>query len=249
MQIIADVSSEQLKMWRTRALVVLFFAIFFPLAFGLSDRDADWALWVTAVATGILALAALGTLIIVFETAKIALSSVDDARKTRHGQLVVDLAKRWDERAVVESQALFGEWENSGLSDLVQVLFNQDVRSPTEEELSDWYTLTLVPDLIETIGVLWSEDAITDAVIYKMWGPLIVSHWHGWQPAIDELRQYDAEFAEASYTYFQKVAERMLRMEQERFAADAAVSLTGGAAPDRDSQADGAPEDGRIAGN
>lgn len=208
----------------------------------------DWLgnpLWVTAAATIGLVAAASATLVVVVKTADVAVSSLRDAEKTRHGQLIVDLSERWDEEGVIESLKFFGAWTNEGLIELVEVLFNQELRPPTEEELDDWYRLTLVPGLMETIGVLAAEDVITDGVIHKMWGPLIVGYWNGWKPAIEQLRRYDNEYAENSYTYFEQLAERMLRRSQEAVGAEQARVFTADAEPVRDSPADAEPEDER----
>src|SRR5204863_209421 len=73
--------------------------------------------------------------------------------------------------------------------------------------------LTAVPDLIETIGVLESENVISTRVIRKMWGPPIISYWRGWRDAVLALRRYDERGAVAAYTYFEAIATKLEAIE------------------------------------
>ncbi len=73
---------------------------------------------------------------------------------------------------------------------------------------------TPVPDLLENIGVLEAEGVLSASLIHRLWGPSIISYWAGWKPAIEEIRKYDEPEAEATFTYFERLARRMAALGQ-----------------------------------
>ena len=75
----------------------------------------DWAAKMTAWGT-------LATALILGVTGFVVWRQLRDAKKTRHGGLLADLSRRWDEPLMVESQRLFARYSTSGIVDLVEKL-------------------------------------------------------------------------------------------------------------------------------
>lgn len=171
---------------------------------------ADSAANVTAAATVGLAVFAL-----------IALGSLADARKTRHGQILAELSRRWDDRFILESAELFGVWSSSGTIKLIDALWGTEAKDPkTDEERADyssnlraWYKLSAYPNLIETIGVFVEEDVVSEEVVYKMWGPSIALAWREWREPVNHLR--DVTRTPEVWQWFEAVGLRMARCEEE----------------------------------
>jgi hypothetical protein len=187
------------------------------------DIDLSAVEWATIlIAFGTLASAAiLGiTAIYIYRSAQNALLALEDARKTRHAELVTDLSRRWDEPLIAESRKLFGK---KTAEELVEVVNEFYVTGDNDDE---YYKLTAWPNLIETIGVLESDGAISPEVIHQMWGGGIIVAWAGWCDAIQALR----ERAERPTTYlnFGRLAEMMEGMEPGR-VSEAEASGTPGA--------------------
>lgn len=160
----------------------------------------------TVVTTGVL-----------IATAVLALRSLSDARRTRHGQLVADLSRRWDDPAVLESLKLFRTtYGTAGTTKLIETLWPPGISWPPgieqdEADLDDWYRLSIYPNVIEAFGVFLSERVISPEVIYKMWGPGIISAWQEWEEPVQRLR--DITETEESWRHFQEVAEAMVAYE------------------------------------
>lgn len=155
----------------------------------------DWPAWITAISTAVLAIG-VGA----------ALYSLWEARRTRDGQLVTDLARRWEAPEMMEAIVEFADHGPTGISQLLDRLYPADPLAPLastgDRELA--YKLFRWPTLIDTIGVLASEKAISSEVVYKMWGPQIVYAWAVWAEPVQRLR--DLEGLSITYRYFEELA-------------------------------------------
>jgi len=159
---------------------------------------------------------ALGTLLsaaLIGATALLARDALGDAKRTRHGQMIVDMARQWSGPEIVESRQEFALISNSGLLALVQRLYGgSGTLAKADVEL--YLKLQRLPDLIETIAVLELEGVVSTRLIHRLWGPVIVGQWFGWRDAIFELRKHDDQDAEGSYLYFQRLAAEMRRLDR-----------------------------------
>jgi hypothetical protein len=160
------------------------------------EGATDWAAWITAISTGVLA---VGVLVAVF--------GFWDAKRTRHGQLITDLSIRWEEQPIVDGLKLLGREQDAEIEALVKRLFAGG--PPNDADLNLYNVMLPVTNLIETIGVLANEHVLTKRVIYKMWGPTIVNVWAAWRLATAEIRTAQALQANVVYTYFEWVAGAM----------------------------------------
>lgn len=169
-----------------------------------TDEGIDWAAWITAISTAVLAAGVL-----------VALWGIVDARRTRDGQLVTDLSRRWDEPLVHESIVAHHVHGQPGTIDLIRRLYRVGGAEPLDEEgLRLYTTLTAWPVLIDVIGVLVSEKAISLDVAYKMWGHQVVSAWDWWKEPVlfqREIEAGDSAYADflPSYSFFEDLARQM----------------------------------------
>jgi hypothetical protein len=176
-----------------------------------------WADQTTAIATG-------ATALILLITAFFALRGVEDARRTRHGQLVLDLTRQWDQPTVIEAGELHAALGKGAIVELLQRVFErqaQDTPSDPEIEadLETYWKLMAIPNLIDMIGVLESEGVISARLVHKMWGPLILSAWDAWggdDGGLAELRTHYRQYAEETFAYFERLALKMVALENRQ---------------------------------
>lgn len=187
------------KTWFGCTVVGSAVAVFFLLVAGWLNWLHDPA-WVTAAAT-------LGTGIVLVVTAVFALRALEDARGTRHGALVTDLSQRWDDVLTVDSMRLYTDHGPQGITELYERLYTGLV-VPSADDLDLLYRLGRWPNLIETVGVLHSEDVLSTDIVYKMWGPQIVAAWRVWAAPIYRLRELE-EYP-VTFRYFERLAVAML---------------------------------------
>jgi hypothetical protein len=167
-----------------------------------------WAEWVTAGAT--VTLAAFGLF---------AWMAFKDARRTRHGQLGLELAKRWDGAEAVESFKLQTRFKSEGITALIELLFDPPEGKVWEleelnAELDRYYALAHWPNLLETVGVLWASKVVSIEFVYRMWGPGITSTWEVWEAPINRLREIErargrTASADATYPFFEALAKEL----------------------------------------
>jgi hypothetical protein len=149
----------------------------------------DWAAWVTAFATFV-------TMGVLLASLLIAGSQLEDARRTRHAQLVLEINAQWRD-ATIEAMPLLPKYsDGKALVTLVEKLHKkpssplsaQDMAERTQA-LADWLTLIAMVDAIEMIGVLVKQRALSWEIVYDMWATGIHDTWHAWnQGAVNTLR-------------------------------------------------------------
>jgi Domain of unknown function (DUF4760) len=184
----------------------------------------DWPGWLTAIFTVAIAAAAW-----------VALRSLGDARRTRHGMLIADLSRRWDERVLSESVALWSSHTDEQILALVEKVYVTE--SATEAEADLVVKLSAVPQLLETIGVLVADGVLEADVVYQMWGATIIGAWDTWREPIDRIRA--SERRPWAYEHFQELAMKMRDREARRWRANRAASGRAGRAYRSVAAADG----------
>jgi len=170
-----------------------------------TDRRAEW---LTGGATAVLALAAIAAL-------AVALNTLGDATRTRHAALVTDISRRWGEPEATESRLLFSQYSDSALLALIDRIYDPArpqfpsalQRTQRAADLVAFGKLLVQPTLIESLGLLEKEGAISRGVIYELWGPPIVSTWMAWRTPIRAMR--DAENREGVFACFYNLASEM----------------------------------------
>lgn len=148
-------------------------------------------IWVTAGATVLLAVGIVFTYRSVVTARAAARAAIDDAKTTRHAQLVLALDARWIDPAIRSAGKLYDSYTKQGLADLVEAIFDPAKRAttkPTSKQEADYWALASFADLIETIGALCADGAITEDVVYNVWGGPIADIWRAWELALPRLR-------------------------------------------------------------
>jgi hypothetical protein len=168
-----------------------------------------------------LALSTFATAVVLLGTALAGMSSLWDARRTRHATLMADLARRWSEPSELESRILFGEYGRENLSELIERIYGE--RRPSSEDFDAFWKLSAFPMLIEQIGVLRAERAISARVVYRMWGAQIVAAWVVWRDPIARMRELEGRTG--LYAAFENLAREM----QQQISAREGVTSAGAA--------------------
>lgn len=145
----------------------------------VASAGPNWAEILAAVST-------FGAMLIVGGTAWYARGQLNDARRTRDGQLLIELSRRWEEPLVIEAQKLFARYTGKGIIKLIDDVY--DPSGAKEKEAAAFTALEAIPNLWETLGVLNAEKAISLSVIDRMWGEAIKKSWTNWQKPIEHLR-------------------------------------------------------------
>jgi hypothetical protein len=125
-----------------------------------------------------------------------------DARRTRHGELLTELSRRWEETPIIRSQRLFSAHGSEGIVALVRKVYEQG--GATEAEVEEYTTLESLPNLWELLGVLRADRAISLSVIDRMWGAAIIRAWDEWQAPIERLRNVTQNAT--TYVNFEELA-------------------------------------------
>jgi hypothetical protein len=219
----------------------------------LVDGGFDWPAWIGAIAS-------LVTVVLVAGTALIALRALHDAKRTRHGQLTLNLIQLWDDQRVIDSARDFRVWGSAGTTDLVETLWAKGVetryhfkprRKPSrarllnnlppvpalatseiprlldnlvpppredeadyERDLATWYKLSIYPNLIDAIGVLERENALSVELIDELWGSNIVDAWNLWTQPVVRLRTLTE--VEDVWSQFEGIADRLATYRERR---------------------------------
>jgi hypothetical protein len=163
------------------------------------DGSTDWAAWITAVSTVVLAVFAVG-----------AIYGIIDARRTRHAQIIVDFSRRWDEADVNESFKVYRELGKDGVLDLARKMYPIPKGTPptaTSEEVDQFFRAAINANVIESAGVLRSSKAVSAKVLYKMWGGTITLGWEEWKPTAQHLRQFEGHTG--AFRYFEELANKV----------------------------------------
>jgi hypothetical protein len=167
-----------------------------------------------------LALTAVGTLVLA-GAAIVALLNLRDARRTRHAGIVTDLSRRWDEPLAMDSRRLNASYDTDGLRDLIALYYAQrgTPKRAQQKDVEAFFDLQGWINLIETIGVLRSERAVSARVIFKLWGATIATTWEKWELPIKDMRRLEEH--PGVYKNFERLAKSMSRrMWWERLVAE-----------------------------
>ena len=156
-----------------------------------APHAGGWPEWATATATGVLALAALVTLVFVYKAARVALAGLEEGQRTRHGQLLVELQRLWTEKRLADSLPEHRLWTSQQLRALGQLCFDRDAPNPTDAERAAWMRLELKLDFMEIMGALAAEQSLTSGAIYRFWGGDVLGTWAKWEDTIRDLQRYE----------------------------------------------------------
>jgi hypothetical protein len=160
----------------------------------------DWAVVLTAIGT-VVGAAVLAT------SAGVAWFQLKDAKITRHGQLMVELGKRWD-AVYYPTLRVFAKHTDREIRRMLDRLFGAD--APEGSDVEDWLTLLQLLNLIEEIADFRRYKALTIEAVDVIWGDRIISVWRQWSAHVHHLRRIlraDPKIASPNaYEDFQRLA-------------------------------------------
>jgi hypothetical protein len=175
-----------------------------------APHSGGWPDWVLAISTAVIA-------VILGATARFAWRQLKDAQVTRHGELMLQMGRRWDE-AYHESAKVFALHTDDQINAILDNLFGAG--TPTARDADNYFTLVRLPNLVEEIADFRRYGAISIDAIDVIWGDRIISAWRQWEPLVLQLRTLLSEKPIASPTTFagfQNLADEL----QARRAQDA----------------------------
>jgi hypothetical protein len=190
-------------------------AFAFPCGIGLHAHVAHWPEWITAIATTVLAVAAIA-----------ALANLIDARRTRHAHIVTDLSRRWDEPAATDARRRSGDYDAAALVALIERVYRPPLdatEAEREADVEELYRLGRWLNVLETVGVLYTEKTLSERLIFKLWAGQFAAAWEKWESAISLMR--DLERRPGIYGNFQEVAERMRHLLAKELQAERVRSV------------------------
>jgi hypothetical protein len=169
---------------------------------------SGWPDWITAIATVFAAIFAAATAVLILISAILARQALRDSRRTRHGQLIIELTTQWRETFCPELLELYGHLGADGITRLVRSLYGPGRKMPTPTQLRQFSTLMRAPDLIEMIGILVEERALGINVVQNAWGLEISKQWTMWKSATRILRRAGGT---PTFEHFEWLAKEMRR--------------------------------------
>jgi len=152
----------------------------------------NWAEQLTAIATAVLAVGALGAGV----AAVFAGQQVREARRGRQAQAAIEFFRRWNEDSLTQARRLIADFD--GPDELASAFANYvNVNAP------EAFVLYRELDYFEQLAALERSGAFDIVTIELMVGRLLVDRWDLWEPALRATHGVDA------YPLFRALAERM----------------------------------------
>ncbi len=140
----------------------------------------NWAEQVTAVGTAIIALSIVGTAVGAF----LARRQLVEAKKLRHISLAIDLARRWDDDALISVRR--------SLKDVSAERFKEIYQASYRQNTAYHYQLLKLGNFFEDYASLEEIDCLDLSYIADTLGNSVVHYWQMWKPAVyDDRDRWD----------------------------------------------------------
>jgi hypothetical protein len=156
--------------------------------------------WVEVTAWATIALAAVTFLLAI--AAAVALRSIREARKARYGQVVADVAKRWDGDPLIKSRAAADACDTPG--SLANTVMAARANTANKEP---YYRLLAEPGFYEDMALLLDREAIEYETLRDWIGSSIVLRYDKWKEFVESLRKLPGY--SQSYVAWQELADRI----------------------------------------
>ena len=163
------------------------------------------ALWITAIATLALALAAL-----------YALRQLGEIKRDREVAVIIDLGRRWDDPPMTEALKLEAAFSPDALAHLAAISGEprterslEDVRR--REAIENLQILLRIPNFFEDIALIADAGGLDSRLLSRTFKGIALEEWDYWQPAIAKLREKDPW----SYSQFEWLLRKFERFPDE----------------------------------
>jgi hypothetical protein len=162
---------------------------------GPRDHEPNWADKLTAVATAVLALAAVIALVQVY----FALAQTREARLAKDAQARSEFWRRWAALRPVRRKVRI--WEEAGGPEALRdkALGFRSANSPEYTEL-----MTLL-DFFEDLAISVRNEEIQFRTVDDFWGDFVTKYWVFWKPYVDEVRRENRN----ANRHFESLAEQI----------------------------------------
>jgi hypothetical protein len=175
------------------------------------EQNQGLGLWLTGLAT-------VGLLVGVI----LAGFAVRDAKRTRHGQVLIDLYRQMAAPEMVASFTEYVAYTPDELAALASKFFDPHRAPPSNAEEAEADSLaidalnqlTISADFIELVGVLEFEGAITSSAIYNAWGGQFMHAWMTWELAVPRFRYLRQQ--EDIWQHFERISKELLKIKVGR---------------------------------
>jgi len=152
----------------------------------------NWAEQVTAIATGVLAVGAVGAI----GAAIFAGQQVREARIGRQAEVAADFFRRWSDDDMVETRRLVASYASAEA--LRDALLRHLAANDTEA-----YVLFRELDYFEQLGAMEAHGGFDFELVRLLLGRRLIDRWELWRPSIDALGGPQV------YPLFERLARKM----------------------------------------
>ncbi len=154
----------------------------------------DWAAWLLAIATAVVALG------IVF-----AIIGVSETRKNRHGEIAVEFARRWSEPHLVESRKL--------AKGLTAKQIKKKYFRLKDSDHPDYYVMQRLPAFFEDIATLEEYDFLDLEWIDSLFRTVAIQRWEAWEKTVKRLQETDPD----AYIYWERLIKKLHHPPKRRW--------------------------------
>ena len=148
----------------------------------IAATQPTWTDIISAVAAALAVVGASVTLIFVIRATRYAFVQIEEAKRTRHAEILFRIAAAWESENLVKSR-----------KHTAKAASPQALEATVAKEYaagSDlYYELITLPTFLEDVGLLEREGAVTIEFVYRRFGTFIPYTYRQWKPSIDYLRQ------------------------------------------------------------
>jgi hypothetical protein len=157
----------------------------------VAANDPNWAEMVTAISTAVGAVGLLSAII----AAVFAGRQVRESERSRQATMAADFLRRWDERDLVETRHLMGEY---GSPEALSVALQGFIASNSIQA----FVLYRELDYFEQLAALEQLGAFDFELIKLLLGRRLIDRYNQWKPSIDAM-------GEPGYPLFGALVRRM----------------------------------------
>jgi hypothetical protein len=152
----------------------------------------NWADQVTAIATAVLALGAVGAIV----AAVFAAQQVREARIGREAEVAAEFFRRWSDEPMIETRRLVATYRTP------EALRDAVLRHAAANDV-EAYVLFRELDYFEQLGALEDHGGVDFGLVRTMLGSRLVRRWELWAPTIEAVGGTDI------YPMFTRLAQKM----------------------------------------
>jgi hypothetical protein len=156
----------------------------------LREGGPNWAEKLTAVATVVAALGVVAAIIgawiarrslrVTLEQVRVAAEQLHEAEKLRHISLVIEMARRWDDDAMLSVRLEIGQMPNDQ--------FKRQLLAALEGNQFRYFQWVRLANYFEDFGALVTKECLDPSFVETTIGGSVKYYWGKWRDPVIELR-------------------------------------------------------------